>query len=58
MTHDQHSALSRDGLDLLKRCEDEDGRLSETGFGLAEDVGSKDGLRNAHLLDCSKAMSS
>ena len=55
VTHDKDCALARHRLDLLKCSENEDGCLSETGLGLAEDIGSKDGLRNAHLLDCSEA---
>ena len=58
MTHDQYGALSSNGLNLLQRCEDEDSRLPEARFGLAEYVGTEDGLRNAHLLNCSKAMAS
>jgi hypothetical protein len=37
---------------LLQRREDEYGGLSQTRLGLAEDVGSQDGLRDAYLLDC------
>ena len=55
VTHNKDCTLAGHRLDLLKCSENEDGRLSETGLGLAEDVGSKDGLRNAHLLDCSEA---
>ena len=55
VTHDKDCALARHRLDLLECSEDEDGCLSETGLGLAEDIGSKDGLRDAHLLDCSEA---
>ena len=57
VTHDKDCALARHRLDLLKSSENEDGCLSETGLGLAEDICSKDGLRNAHLLDCSEAKS-
>jgi hypothetical protein len=49
---DQHGGLALDRVDLLKRRQDEDGGLTETGFGLAEDIGSQDGLRNDGLLDC------
>ena len=55
VTHDKDCALAGHRLDLLKCSENEDGCLSETGLGLAENIGSKDGLRNAYLLDCSEA---
>ena len=55
VTHNKDRALAGDRLDLLKCGENEDGCLSETGLGLAEDIGSEDGLRNAHLLDYSEA---
>lgn len=51
MAHDQDRGLARDRLDLLERGEDEDGGLAQTGLGLAEDVGAKNGLRDADLLD-------
>jgi hypothetical protein len=35
----------------LEGGEDEDGSLTETGLGLAEDIGAKDRLRDADLLD-------
>ena len=37
---------------LLQGCEDEDGGLSETGLGLAEDIVSEDGLGDGNLLNC------
>lgn len=52
MAHDQHGALAGNRLDLLKGGEDEDSRLSETRLGLADDVTSEKGLRNAILLNC------
>ena len=55
VTHNKDCALAGDRLDLLKCGENEDGCLSETGLGLAEDIGSEDGLRNTHLLDYSEA---
>ena len=58
VAHDQDRALSSDRFDLLQRSEDKDGRFSESRFGLAEHVGSEDSLRNTHLLNCSKVMSS
>lgn len=56
MTHDESGALAGHWLDLLKCRKDKDCSLSETGLCLAQDIGSKDGLRNAHLLDCNEAM--
>lgn len=56
MTHNQSGALAGHWLDLLKRRKDKDCSLSETGLCLAQDIGSKNGLRNAHLLDCDEAM--
>ncbi len=55
VTHNKDCALAGYRLDLLKCSENEDGCLSESGLGLAEDIGPKDGLRNAYLLDCSEA---
>lgn len=54
VAHDQNRGDTRLGLlvHLLQRSEDEDGCLSETGLGLAEDVVTKNGLRNGNLLDC------
>lgn len=52
VAHNQHRALAVDRLDLLKSCQDENGSFTKTGLGLAENVGSKDGLRDASLLDC------
>jgi hypothetical protein len=54
VTHDENGCNARLGLlvHLLESGEDEDGRLSETGLGLAENVVAKDGLRNGNLLDC------
>lgn len=56
VTHDESGALARHWLDLLKRRKDEDCSLSEPRLCLAEDIGSEDGLGNAHLLDCDEAM--
>ena len=55
VAHDQDRAFAGDRLDLLQCGEHEDCGFTETGFGLTEHVGSKDGLRDAHLLDCRKA---
>jgi len=52
VAHNQDGGLTSDWLDLLKSREDEDSGLTETGLGLAKDVGSENSLRNAYLLDC------
>ena len=54
VAHDQNRGDTRLGLlvHLLQGGEDEDGCLSETGLGLAENVVTEDGLRNGDLLDC------
>jgi hypothetical protein len=52
MAHNEDRGLASDWLDLLKCGEDEDCGLTKTRFGLAKDVGTKDGLRDAYLLDC------
>ena len=39
----------------MKGRQDEDGRLTKTRLGLAEDVNVQDSGRNADLLDCNKA---
>jgi len=53
VAHDQNGGDTRLGLlvHLLQGSEDEDGCLSETGLGLAENVVTEDGLRNGNLLD-------
>ena len=52
MTHDDDSCLAWNGFKLMEGSEDEDCSLSETGFGLAEDVDTEESLRNTCLLDC------
>ena len=52
VTHNQDRSLPSDWLDLLKSSEDEDCGLTKTRFGLAENVGTEDCLRDAYLLDC------
>lgn len=52
VAHNQDGALSSDRLNLLQRGQDEHGRLSETGLGLADDVTSEEGLGDTGLLDC------
>jgi len=54
MAHHKDCAFAGYWLNLLKGSENEDCGLSETRLGLAEDIGSKDSLRNANLLDCSE----
>lgn len=51
VAHDQDRGLTLDGLHLLKSCENEDGSLSQTGLGLADDIVTENGLGNALLLD-------
>lgn len=38
MTHDEHGGFAIDGLNLLESRKNEDSRLSQSGFGLAENV--------------------
>lgn len=52
VAHDEDGALPSHRLDLLEGGENENGRLSETGLGLADDISSQHGLRNTCLLDC------
>lgn len=56
VTHDKGGTLAGHRLDLLKRGKDKDCSLSEAGLRLAQHIGSEDGLRDAHLLDCDEAM--
>lgn len=52
MAHDEDRAFPSNRLDLLESGENEDGRLAETGLGLANDVAAEHGLRDACLLNC------
>jgi hypothetical protein len=52
VAHNQDRGLPSDWLDLLKSSEDEDCGFTKTRFGLAENVGTEDGLRDTYLLDC------
>lgn len=54
MAHHEDSCNSRLWLliHLLESSKDKDGCLTETRFGLAEDIIAEDGLRNRNLLDC------
>ena len=51
VAHDEDRGLTLDGLLLLESSEDEDGCLSKTGLGLADDIVTENGLGNALLLD-------
>jgi hypothetical protein len=54
VAHDEDGRDTGLGLliHLLEGGEDEDGRLSETRLGLAENVVAENGLGNGNLLDC------
>ena len=52
VAHNEDGALASDWLDLLEGGENEDGSLTKTGLGLAEDIGTENSLWNANLLDC------
>jgi hypothetical protein len=52
VAHDNNRNLAIDGLNLLKRGENEDSSLSETGLRLAENICSKQCLRDDTLLNC------
>jgi hypothetical protein len=52
VAHDNDRDLSVHRLNLLKGREDKDGRLSQTGLGLADDVTAEKSLRDTSLLDC------
>lgn len=52
VAHDQNADFAIDWLNLLKSGQHKNGCFSETGLSLAEHIGSKNSLRNAHLLDC------
>lgn len=52
VAHDHDGDLSIDGLDLLKGREHEDGSLTKTRLGLADDVTAKECLGDTGLLNC------
>lgn len=52
VAHDQNRGFALNGLDLLQGSQDEDCCLTQTGLGLAQNVGTEDRLRNGVLLDC------
>ena len=56
VTHDKSGTFAGHWLDLLKRRKDKHCSLSKARLCLAQYIGSKDGLRDAHLLDCDEAM--
>lgn len=53
MAHNKYGCFTSDYLDLLKCCEDENGGFTETRFGLAKDICTKNRLGNTDLLNCS-----
>ena len=48
----KHRDFAVDGLDLLEGGKHENGRLTHTGLGLADNVHAEDGLWDTFLLDC------
>lgn len=52
VAHDENHAFSRNRIDLLQSSKHENRSLAKTGFCLADNIGSKDTLRNADLLNC------
>lgn len=54
VAHDENGAFPGSRVELLEGSEHEHGGLAHAGFGLAKNVGSQDGLRNALLLDYTK----
>ena len=54
VTHDEHADLTVDRFQLLKRRQNEDGRLAHAAFRLTQNVHAKDGLGNAFVLNCRK----
>lgn len=52
VAHDKDGGLALDWLDLLQAGQDEDGCLTKTRLGLADNIGSENGLRNANALNC------
>jgi hypothetical protein len=52
VAHDHNRDLAIHWLNLLQSRQDEDGSLSQTGLGLADNVTTEEGLRNASLLNC------
>ena len=56
VAHDQDGDLAVGGLDLLESGQDEDGRLSHAGLGLAQDVHAQHGLRDALVLHLGRVL--
>jgi hypothetical protein len=46
--------LARHRIELLKHGNDEDCRLTHTGLGLAQDIHTKNRLRDAFVLHCAR----
>lgn len=55
MAHNQDRRLTWNGLKLMEGGQDENRCLTQTGFGLAENVDTEKGLWDTLLLDCSEA---
>ena len=53
VAHYEDRGLAVDRFNLLEAGENKDGSFAQTRLGLADNVGSKDRLRDADLLDCS-----
>lgn len=56
VTHDQNVDLIVSRLQLLKRGQDEDCRLSHTWLGLAQNIHAKNSLRNAFVLNWERSL--
>lgn len=54
VAQNEHTDFSIDGLHLLEGGQHKNRRLTQTRLGLAENIASEDGLRNAQLLDWSE----
>lgn len=52
VAHDKNRSLAINGFHLLEGRQDKNCSLAETRLGLAKNIGSKNGLGNADLLDC------
>ena len=52
VAHDHDRDLSVDRLNLLQSRQDEDGSLSQTRLGLADNITTEKSLRNTSLLNC------
>ena len=52
----EHGDLAVDGLELVERREDEDGRLAHAALGLADDVHAEHGLGDALVLHLGRVL--